>query len=132
MPIGESAPPHVHAREERQLGAILRKQTSLTAAQLEEALEEQRREPRKEGGRVGEILVRLRYVTEEQVLAALGTQLGLKVQPELKSEDVDPALVEVIPINFAKARKLLPLKSNGQSAQVAMADPLDVNAIDDV
>ena len=117
---------------DRALGAILRRQTPLSQAQLDEALEEQKREPRKEGGRIGEILVRMHHVTEDQVLQALGTQLGLKYQAELKPEDVDPLLVEAVPINFAKAHRLLPVKTNGRTVSVAMADPLDVNAIDDL
>src|SRR5262249_2599536 len=95
---------------ERMLGVILRREAGLTAENIEEALEEQRRERRKEGGRLGEILVRLHHATEEQVLHALGTQLGLPLAAELKPEEVDPELVARVPINFAKAHRLVPVR----------------------
>src|SRR5579883_1865663 len=132
-------PPPIAAIEDHSIGAILRKQTSLTEEQLAEGLAEQARQPRKEQSRLGEILVRLRHVTEEQVIAALATQLGLRVLSDLKPEEVDPLLVQVVPINFAKSHRMLPMRSlpaSGNSStgavMVAMADPLDVNAIDDL
>src|SRR5438105_4411724 len=85
-----AAPPSDVALREQSIGAILRRQTELSETQLEEALAEQARQPRKEANRLGEMLVRLRYVTEEQVIQALATQLGLIVLADLKPEEVDP------------------------------------------
>ena len=124
--------PSISPLEEHLIGGILRAQTALTEAQVLEALDEQRREPRKEGGRLGEILARKGFVTEEQVVQALAKQLGVNALAELKADEIDTALVLAVPINFAKAHKLLPIKSLGSSILVAMADPLDVNAIDDL
>jgi len=108
----------------------------LTAAQLAEALDEQqaqrREDPHKEGARIGEILIRLHYVTEEEVLAALGAQLGLSVAADLKPEEVDQELVTKVPINFAKAHRVLPIRRAGANVLTAVADPLDVAALDDV
>ncbi len=120
----------------RALGAILRRQTRLTASQLAEALDEQqaqrREDPLKDGLRIGEILVRMHHVTEEEVLAALGTQLGLSMAADLKPEEVDAELVAKVPINFAKAHRLLPIRRAGVAVLTAVADPLDVAALDDV
>jgi general secretion pathway protein E len=130
IPVG------VAGGSERALGAILIRQTKLTAGQLAQALDEQqaqrREDPDKEGLRIGEILVRLRLVNEEEVLAALGTQLGVTFASNLKPEEVDPELCSKVPINFAKAHRLLPVRRAGSSVLLAMADPLDVTAIDDV
>ena len=124
------------AAEPRLLGAILRQQTELSEAQLGEALEEQRAtrtaEATREGSRIGEVLVRLHYATEEQVLTALAQQLGLVVLAELKPEEVDTELCALVPINFAKAHQLLPIRRSGLVVAVAVADPLDVAALDDV
>ena len=118
----------------RAIGQLLMQGAGVTQAQLDEALDEQRTGPRKEGGRLGEILVRMHYVSEEQVLKALATQLGLELGTELKPEDLDATLVGRVPINFAKAHRLLPVKRNPSTGNVilAMADPLDVLALDEV
>jgi general secretion pathway protein E len=124
---------------ERALGAILRRITRLTAQQLAEGLDEQqaqrREEPHKEGLRIGEILVRLHYVTEADVLAALGAQLGLEVADDLPPESIDAELVARVPINFARGHRLIPVRrvpGADSLVVVAVADPLDVAAIDDV
>ncbi|MSP59010.1 MAG: type II secretion system protein GspE [Myxococcales bacterium] len=121
---------------ERLLGAILQRQTALTAAQLAEGLDEQqaqrREEPRKEGARIGEILVRLHHLTEAEVLAALGTQLGVGFALTLKPEEIDVEQVAKVPINFARSHQMLPVRKSGSSVVVAMADPLDIGAIDDL
>src|SRR5438105_2651034 len=67
---------------------------ALTPAILEQALETQRTE----GGRIGEVLIKMRAVTEEEVLAALGRQLGMAVLTDLKSADVDGELASKVPI----------------------------------
>jgi general secretion pathway protein E len=78
------------------------------------------------------VLTKMRAVTEEDVLKALGEQLGIGYAPELRSEDLDPDLATRIPIGFAKQHRLLPIKREGQAVMVATADPLDVGAFDDV
>lgn len=124
---GPPTPPRAQT-DERALGQILMKHTALTAEQLEEALRAQR----DEGGRIGEILVRSHLVTEEEVLVALAEQLDLPVMMEVKPEECDAELAVKVPINFAKQHRLLPLKRNGRAVEVAIADPLDVHALDDI
>ena len=97
-----------------------------------EVIEQARALQREEGGRLGEILVKMRAVTEEDVLTALGRQLGMAFTPELKADDVDADLASIVPIGFAKQHRVLPIKREGDSAIVATADPLDVGALDDL
>jgi general secretion pathway protein E len=85
-----------------------------------------------EGGRVGEILVKMRAITEEEVLQVLGIQLGIAYAPELKADDVDTELATLVPIGFAKQHRMLPVKRDGDTALVATSDPLDIGALDDL
>jgi general secretion pathway protein E len=101
---------------------------ALTPAIIEQALETQRME----GGRIGEVLVKMRAVTEDEVLAALGLQLGMAVLTELKAADVDGELATKVPIGFAKQHRLLPVKREGDTVIVATSDPLDIGALDDL
>jgi len=86
----------------------------------------------KEGGRIGEVLVKMRVATDEDVLAALGRQLGIAVLGDLKTDEVDAELATKIPIGFAKQHRLLVLRQEGNTVLVATADPLDVGAMDDL
>src|SRR6201995_5158512 len=63
-----------------------------------------------EGGRIGEVLVKMRAVTEEDVLQALGRQLGISVFGDLKIADVDVDLAAQVPIGFAKQHRVLALR----------------------
>jgi len=86
----------------------------------------------KEGGRIGEVLIKMRVATDDDVLAALGRQLGIAVLPDLKTDEVDAELATKIPIGFAKQHRLLVLRAEGGTVLVATADPLDVGAMDDL
>jgi general secretion pathway protein E len=86
----------------------------------------------KEGGRLGEVLVRNRVASEEEVLQALGRQLGVAYLAELKVDEVDGELAPKVPIGFAKQHRVLPLRVEGGTVLVATADPLDVGALDDL
>jgi general secretion pathway protein E len=121
----EIAIPGAHPRA---LGQMLLRQTPLTEAQLEEGLRVQR----EEGGRIGEILIRRGFITEEQMLHSLAQQLDLPMAKEVKPEDCDPELALRVPINFAKQHRLMVIRRVGRGVEVAVADPLDVHALDDV
>jgi general secretion pathway protein E len=100
----------------------------VTVDSLDQALATQA----KEGGRLGEILVKMRVAGEEDVLEALGRQLGISCLPEVKADDVDGELATKVPIGFAKQHRILPLRLEAEAALVATADPLDVWALDDL
>jgi len=86
----------------------------------------------KEGGRLGEILVKMRLASEDDVLQALGRQLGIAVLSELKVDEIDTELATKVPIGFAKQHRVLPLRVEAGAVLVATADPLDVWAMDDL
>src|SRR5688572_9786535 len=120
----------------RLLGQILMRITGLSEVQLDAALRMQE----EEGGRLGELLVRARAVSEDDVLRALGVQLDLPMRAELKIEECDAELAASVPINFAKQHRMMPIRRlapgaadhPGGRVEVAVADPLDVHALDDV
>ena len=85
-----------------------------------------------EGGRLGEILLKMRVIAEEDLLQALGAQLGIAYSADLKPDDVDVDLATSIPIGFAKQHRLLVVKRDGDAAMVATADPLEIGAFDDL
>jgi general secretion pathway protein E len=101
---------------------------SLSAESVEQALATQALE----GGRLGEILVKMRAITEEDLLQALGLQIGIPYSADIKVDDVDIDLATSIPIGFAKQHRLLVLKREGDSAMVATGDPLEMGAFDDL
>jgi general secretion pathway protein E len=112
----------------RKLGEILQAQVGFEASKLEEALRHQT----ERGGRIGEILVSLRAVQPADVAHALASQLDLPVVDEIDVSEVDPGLARRIPINFAKQQLVLPLGQRDGEILLAVADPLNTFALDDV
>ncbi|RKH51203.1 type II secretion system protein GspE [Corallococcus sp. AB049A] len=111
----------------RPMGEILRALVpSLTPEKIQEALAAQQ----EKGGRLGEILVGMKAVSEEDVSRALGHQLDLPYLQRIFVEEVDAELVKRIPINFARQTQLLPLSLEGDEVVLAVADPLDTTALD--
>jgi general secretion pathway protein E len=89
---------------------------------------------RDEGGTLGDTLLRMKAITEDDLARALAAQMGLPLVLELpRAEDIDVTLVERVPVGFAKHQKLMPLGRDGdERVTVAIADPLSVHALDDV
>jgi general secretion pathway protein E len=113
---------------QKRIGEILIEREGVAPDLIEQALATQE----KEGGRLGEILVRMRAATEESVLRALGLQLGIGYSPDLRFDQVDGDLATRIPISFSKQHRALPVKREGDAVLVATADPLDLGALDDI
>jgi general secretion pathway protein E len=114
--------------DKRQLGEILLKNTSLKPNQLEEALEAQS----KEGGILGEILVKRNYVLPHEILKALCAQLDLPYVEDLKPNEIDPLLVKNVPINYAKTKEILPIAAYEDVLVVAVSNPFNLSAIEDL
>ena len=112
----------------RRLGDILRTKFGLRAEHLDEALAVQR----DKGGRLGELLVRLGYAKEEEVLEGLSDQLGLPYVRLVGVGDVDKTLIAKVPIAFAKRYELLPLREVSGVVAVATPRPLDAAPLDDL
>lgn len=111
--------------KEGSIGSILFKSQIITEQELRAALEAQK----VSGCRVGEALVRLGVVTQEDIDWALANQLNIPYV-RLKKENVDPAAVALVPAHLARHYNLFPLFLSGSELSVAMADPLNREAID--
>jgi general secretion pathway protein E len=110
----------------RPLGEILRATCGLTEEKLQEALQLQA----EKGGRLGEVLVGMKALGEEDVAKALGLQLDMPYLARIFLEEVDASLIKRVPINFAKQAKILPLSVDGDAVALAVADPLDTTVLD--
>ena len=111
--------------KEGSIGAILFQSHIITEAELVAALEAQK----VSGCRVGEALVRLGVVTQEDIDWALANQLNIPYV-RLKKENIDPAAIALVPAAFARRYHLFPLFLSGGEISVAMTDPLNREAID--
>jgi type IV pilus assembly protein PilB len=111
---------------QRVLGALLVEEGVLRPSELERALAAQR----ETGERLGEALVRLGAVDEDRIGRALARQLGLPFEPPPLRPD--PEAVKLVNGAFARRRKVVPLRLSGRSLVVAMEDPLDLSALDDI
>ncbi|MBE0467724.1 MAG: type II/IV secretion system protein [Candidatus Desulforudis sp.] len=111
----------------RLLGDLLHENGLITEAQLEEALGVQR----ETGERLGRVLVSLGYVTERDIMEVLEFQLGI-VQVDLANVSIDPLLLESVPEKFIRRHRAVPIRRDGNRLRVAMVDPLNVVAIDDL
>ncbi|EFK05991.1 general secretory pathway protein E [delta proteobacterium NaphS2] len=109
------------------LGEILSENWGLSEKDLQKALQIQT----EKGGRLGEILVRLKRITEADLLGALGVQWGLPVSMTLSFENLDTAFTQQTPIQFLKKFKLIPLITR-EKAAIAMNDPSEFQALDDL
>jgi type IV pilus assembly protein PilB len=109
------------------LGELLIKAKLINQAQLEKALAEQKQG----GGRIGEHLVRLGYVSEEDILDCLSQQYGVP-SINLRHFDIDESIIRLIPADVARKYQFIPVSKTGATLTVAMSDPTNVFAMDDI
>ena len=115
------------------LGEILMRDCGLRVDQLDRALAKQREDG--DGVLLGELLVRLKLVDEDQLAHGLGVQNEMAVLRELpKAEEIPIDLLESLPINFAKQHRVLPLSRDPDTGRVtvAIADPAALDVVDDI
>ncbi|WP_425805724.1 GspE/PulE family protein [Desulfitobacterium sp. Sab5] len=111
----------------KKLGEILIEAGKLTSVELEKALMEQARTRKL----LGEVLVELHLLTENEILDALAEQLSLD-KIDLEREFINPEVARCIPREVAKKYKLIPIRESNNKLIVAMSDPLNIFAVDDV
>lgn len=109
------------------MGQILIKRNLITAEQLKEALGAQK----KEGGFIGEILVKLNYVTESDIVVALIVQCGFPYIAVNKYE-IDKKILQLIPEEIARKFHVIALDRVGDVLSVVMANPLDSAMIEEL
>lgn len=109
------------------LGQLLIAANIISEDQLIQALNLQK----KEGGRLGTNLVKLGFITEDKLVTFLSKQYGV---PAINLADykIDPAVLKLIPSDMAKKYLIVPVTRVGATLTVAMADPSNIFAIDDV
>jgi general secretion pathway protein E len=110
------------------LGRILGEKFNLLDSKLEEALAYQH----EKGGLLGEVLLHLRLLREEQVLEALAQQFEMSWMPQLDTTQVDHELIKKIPIAFCRRYRVLPLRYEEGAILTASTDPLETVALDDL
>ena len=111
----------------KQLGELLVDRCLITQEQLEKSLEFQR----EKGGLLGQILVAFHYTTEEAIAQALTAQYGFPYLP-LGGYEIDPEVAKLIPEYVAKQYDLIAVDCVGSILTVAMSNPLNTQAIEDV
>jgi len=113
------------------LGEMLLKEGLITKDQLEKAMLVQK----SEGGRLGEILVRLDIVKESDIISMLGRQLNIpyaSLKSGLLKPALDQGLEKLISRDFAVRNSVLPLSKNLNSLTCAMHDPIDLTLLDNL
>src|ERR1700752_352122 len=111
----------------QRLGDLLVKEKIITPEQLEQATKVQK----EQSCRLGSALVKLGFLTDEDVTNFLSRQYGVPAI-NLSYFEIDPAVVKLIPFETAKRYQILPLSRVGASLTIAMVDPTNVFAMDDI
>jgi type IV pilus assembly protein PilB len=111
----------------RRLGDLLVREGLINQEQLQRALAEQKGN----NDKLGSILVRHNAITEDQLVAFLSKQYGIP-SITLSQLDIDADVLKLVPAQIAKKYEVLPIKRTGNSLTLAMADPTNVFAVDDV
>ena len=109
------------------LGELLLKESMITPQQLEEALAHQKMN----GGKLGKAFVTLGYVKDEEITSLLSRQYGVP-SINLDHFEIDPLIIKIIPAETCRKYQILPLSRSGATLTIAMADPTNVFAMDDI
>src|ERR687891_1307965 len=109
------------------IGELLLKEKRITPEQLQEALNYQRQH----GGKLGANLVKLGYVKDEEITSLLSKQYGVP-SIALNQFEIDPAVIKLVPGDTARKYQIVPLSRAGATLTIAMTDPTNVFAMDDV
>jgi len=109
------------------IGELLLKEKRITPEQLQEALNYQRQN----GGKLGFNLIKLGYVKDDEITALLSKQYGVP-SIALGQFDVDANVVKLVPAETAQKYQIIPLSRSGATLTIAMTDPTNVFAMDDL
>ena len=109
------------------IGELLLKEKRITPEQLQEALNYQRQN----GGKLGFNLIKLGFVKDDEITALLSKQYGVP-SIALGQFDVDANVVKLVPSETAQKYQIIPLSRSGATLTIAMTDPTNVFAMDDI
>ncbi len=113
--------------ESDRLGELLVREELITPLQLQEAMEQTRRS----GGRLGAELAKLGFLEENELTAFLSKQYGVPAI-DLREFDIDNETIALIPREVVHKHKVIPVNRTGSTLIVAMADPSNIFAVDDI
>ena len=111
----------------KRIGEVLLERGLINHKELERALVHQK----EHGGLMGQILIQLGFITEHEVALALTAQYGFPYLP-LDNYEIDGGLTALIPEQLARQYCLIPIDRIGNALTLAMADPSNVRAIEDI
>lgn len=111
----------------KRLGELLLENNLITRQQLEKALDIQK----KNGTRLGKVLSDLNFVSEKAMIEVLEFQLGIP-HIDLSAISIKPAVAALIPVTLAERHQVMPVKLASNKITLAMADPTNFYAIDDI
>jgi len=111
----------------RRLGDLLVREGLIDQEQLQRALAEQKSTNEK----LGSILVRINLISEDQLINFLSKQYGIPAI-QISQLDIDPEVLKLVPAQVARKYEVLPVQRAGNQLTLAMADPTNVFAVDDV
>ena len=111
----------------KQLGELLMERGVITQEQLERALVVKQ----EKGGLIGEIIVELGFAKEEDIAQTLTAQYGFPYLP-LNNYDINQEIVNIVPARVSKQYMLIPIDRIGNNLTLAMSNPLNIQAIEDV
>jgi type IV pilus assembly protein PilB len=109
------------------LGELLLKAQLINQQQLTKALDEQKNS----GGKLGEILQRLGFVTEDDIIECLSHQFGVP-SINLRHFEIDPNVAKIIPVDLARKYNVIPVNKTGATLTLAMTDPTNIFAMDEI
>ncbi|MFN2441465.1 MAG: type IV-A pilus assembly ATPase PilB [Thermoanaerobaculia bacterium] len=110
------------------LGELLIKANLITQDQLKDALKTQKEMG---GAKLGEALIKLGFVAEEDITECLSQQFGVP-SINLNHFEIDASVIKLIPADVARKYNILPVNKTGATITIAMADPTNVFAMDDI
>jgi len=111
----------------KRIGEVLLERGIISHAQLESALARQK----ERGGLLGQIFIDLGFATEQEIALALTAQYGFPYLP-LESYELDDGVTQLIPEHVARQYCLIPIDRIGNALTVAMSDPSNTQAIEDI
>src|SRR5207249_6894038 len=109
------------------IGELLLKEKRITPEQLQQALNAQKAN----GGKLGFNLVKMGFVKDEEITALLSKQYGVP-SINLTQFELDPAVIKLIPADTVQKYQIVPLSRAGATLTIAMTDPTNVFAMDDI
>lgn len=118
---------HYKRTNSKPLGELLIERGVINHEQLKIAIDQQK----VQGGLLGEVLVNLKFATEKDIAQALTCQYGFPYLP-LSNYEIDQEVIAAVPENVCRQYVLIPIDKIGKSLTLAMANPLNAQAAEDV